>query len=421
MQIKKIFRFSGVVFLFLLGACGGGGGEDDDGPPIPVTTTNYAVDFSSTHVIGAPAAPDTVSASAALSTESGEDILASGSVTVTGTDATAVTINVGYAGENGPVAVPLVDAGSGRWEIPNGTELDLAEFRRLDATGYYVLIRSADGDLRGQILPPGWGVVTLELDASSVVPDSSSTGTAKAGFAIHPAWGTYQARVTVTGIGDVVGAGIRRAIAGAVGDLVAPLEESMTTAGVWGSRDINNVDASDLLTPAGIDLLVNGELYFSIETASYANGALRGQIIDESINVFETEMTSSQVVTGGPPVVSGATGRATVTWLGSLSRLGVAVNTDIPDALGVGVYEGAPGENGSLVFSLTPNVVLAGNWLLPPTELSTQQAGALEDGRFYVSIVTLGNPNGELRGQLFPENDSSTAVQIIGESGVNRP
>ena len=95
MQINKIIKLVGAVCLVATGGCSGGGGEDDDGPPIPVTTTNYTVDFSPTHVIGALAAPETVSASAALSTASGEDILASGSVTVTGTTATAVTINVG--------------------------------------------------------------------------------------------------------------------------------------------------------------------------------------------------------------------------------------------------------------------------------------------------------------------------------------
>ena len=41
----------------------------------------------------------------------------------------------------------------------------------------------------------------------------------------------------------------------------------------------------------------------------------------------------------------------------------------------------------------------------------------LEGGGLYISIVTLGNPNGELRGQLFPPNDSTTAVEFVGDPG----
>ncbi len=422
MKINKILILTGGVCLFALGACSGGGSDEDEGPPTPIVTTDYSVDFSSQHVIGAVAAPESVSATASLQSASGDDIVASGNVTVSGTTATAVTINVGYAGENGAVAVALIDAGGGRWDIPSGTELDLDELRRLESTGYYVQIQSPDGELRGQILPPGWGVGTITLDAASVVTGSTSTGSATAGFAINPSVGDYYVRMTVEGIADVTSAGIRDAIAGGVGDLVASLEESMTTPGVWGSRDINDVNANDLLTPTGIELLGNGQLYFSVESASNPNGAVRGQIIDDSIHIFYTEMTSSEVVSGGPPVVSSATGYATTTWIESLSRLGIAVNTSITNALSVGVYQGLPGENGILVFSLMRDAVLTGNWYLPPTDLSAEQADTFANGGFYVSIVTSGNPNGELRGQLaMPPPE--VAVKLIGPAGgeLNTP
>ena len=196
MRISKLLKMVPLLGLLALGACSGGGDDGPgQGPPTPITTTNYTADFSPTHVIDAAAAPATVSATASLSTASGDDITASGTVTVSGTTATTVTINVGYAGENGPIAVTLNDAGGGDWVVPSGTALDITALRILDSTGYYVRIQSPDGELRGQILPPGWAVGTISLDAASVVPGSTSLGTAKAGFALNPAIGTYYARV----------------------------------------------------------------------------------------------------------------------------------------------------------------------------------------------------------------------------------
>ena len=416
MCIRTIWKLVPVVGLLVLGACSGSGEDDDSGPPTPVTTTDYTVDFSATHVIGSTAAPTTVSASASLRSASGDDILASGTVTVAGTTATSVTINVGYAGENGPVALALVDNGGGNWGVPSGTELSVDELRRLNSTGFYVQIQSADGELRGQILPPGWAVGTIDLDGAAVVPQSTSSGTAKAGFAINPSVGSYYVRMTVSGVADVISAGIRDAIAGGAGELVASLEESMTTPDVWGSRDINDVNANDRLTATGIDVLVNGRLYFSVESAANPDGDLRGQIIDDTIDIFYNQLTASQVVTGGTPVVSNADGFATTTWIKPLSRMGVVVSTDITSAVSVGVYQGVQGENGLLLFSLMQDPLLPGYWQLPPTDLSAAQANALEAGEFYVSVVTSGSPDGELRGQLVMSPPNAT-VKLVGPAG----
>ncbi len=418
MQTKQKIQLSTLLCLWLLAACGGSGGDDDsDGPPVPVTTTNYQVVFSPMLVIGGTAAPDTVTATANLSSAAGEEITARGSVTVTGASATAVTINAGYAGEAGPVALALSDGGGGTWNVPSNTELSRDELLRLEASGFYVSIQTASGELRGQILPPGYIVAMVDLDAGSVVPETTSAGAARAGFAINPSTGFYAARVTVDGISDAFSAGIRSGIAGARGDVIAGLEQSLSASNVWGTRDINNVDASDRFSQPQLELLATGSLFFSVETAANPNGELRGQILDDSVVIFEDTLTTGEVVTTGPPVVSNAQGKATVTWIESISRLGVAVNTDITNALSVSVQQGAPGENGSVLFSLTPDVMLPGNWVLPMTELSAEQADALLNGQMYVSVVTAQYIDGELRGQLSLQPEEPTSIETIGENG----
>jgi hypothetical protein len=338
-------------------------------------------------------------------------------VAVSGVTASSVTINEGYAGETGPVVVTLIDGGGGTWNVPIGTELESSDLFRLDAAGYYVSIQSSIGELRGQILPQNWIAAVIDLDADSVVPASTSTGAAKAGLSLDAVTWRYRIRMTVSGVSDAMSAAVRNAIAGARGDVVISLEQSATDPNVWGSGDINNVNIDDRLTPFGLELLASGALYLSLESAANMQGDLRGQIIDDTINVFDIELTTFEVVTSGPPVASDAKGHAAVTWNEPLSRFGVAVNTDITDALGVFVNQGAAGENGTLLFSLIPDVTVPGNWVLSPTELDAGQAAAFLADEFYVSVVTGPYPDGELRGQLDPDANDMASSKTVGEGG----
>lgn len=412
MRTRNLQRWLGLLVPLTIAACGGGGGEDSDGsgPTIPVTTTRYEVRFSSDQVIAATAAPSSVTATADLSTARGDGTTASGSVTVSGTTATAVTVNAGFAGENGPVAISLAGGSGGTWNVPAGTELDDADFFRLDASGYYVSIRTPEGELRGQILPPGWLSAMVTLDDDQVIPAASSSGTAVAGFSLHPATGRLRLRMTIGGVSDILSAGLRTAIAGSRGDVAVAMEASASDPDVWGTRDINNVDAGDILTQTGIDLLSSGALYFGVATAANPDGELRGQVVDDSIAVVDVPLVDYQVVSSEAPVDSDAQGVATVTWVSALQRLGVAVNTDLASAIGVSVHQGAPGENGPPVLTLIPDVTLSGNWFVPPTNITADQAAALDAGNLYVQIVTDAYPEGELRGQVSLDPPGSPAV-----------
>jgi len=69
-------------------------------------------------------------------------------------------IHDGDIGVAGAVVVPLTQtpAGSGIWVVPAGTTLTDAQIARLRAGGYYVNVHTtlnAQGEIRGQLLPPG--------------------------------------------------------------------------------------------------------------------------------------------------------------------------------------------------------------------------------------------------------------------------
>lgn len=97
------------------------------------------------------------------STASGTGILvidpvtraASGSITITGMTATAAHIHIGAAGINGPVIVPLTDAGGGVFNVPAGATLTADQFRAFKQGELYFNAHSTTnpgGEIRGQIL-----------------------------------------------------------------------------------------------------------------------------------------------------------------------------------------------------------------------------------------------------------------------------
>ena len=80
--------------------------------------------------------------------------VASGSITITGMTATAAHIHLGATGVNGPVIVPLTDAGGGVFNVPAGAVLTADQFRAYKQGELYFNAHSTTnpgGEIRGQI------------------------------------------------------------------------------------------------------------------------------------------------------------------------------------------------------------------------------------------------------------------------------
>ncbi|RPH61371.1 MAG: CHRD domain-containing protein [Burkholderiales bacterium] len=80
----------------------------------------------------------------------------SGSVTTTGMKGTMAHIHEAAADANGPVAIPLVQDGDGKWSVPAGTKLNDAQYAALKAGKLYVNVHSArypGGEVRAQLMP----------------------------------------------------------------------------------------------------------------------------------------------------------------------------------------------------------------------------------------------------------------------------
>lgn len=78
----------------------------------------------------------------------------SGGIQLTGLTATAAHIHLAAAGVNGPVAMGLVSAGAGAWNLPAGSVLTAAQLKAFKQGNLYFNAHSAafaGGEIRGQI------------------------------------------------------------------------------------------------------------------------------------------------------------------------------------------------------------------------------------------------------------------------------
>jgi hypothetical protein len=100
--------------------------------------------------------PVKTSASGAGTITVAPDGAVSGSIKVTGVDATAAHIHMAASGKNGPVIVPLTKGSDGTFSVPAGAKLTGDQMKAYKAGELYVNVHSEahkGGEIRAQLAP----------------------------------------------------------------------------------------------------------------------------------------------------------------------------------------------------------------------------------------------------------------------------
>jgi hypothetical protein len=241
--------------------------------PVTVTVQNAAA--AAAAVMGPeqlfPAPASKASGMAHLTAQADSGAL-SGTVTLGGMNATAVTLHEGFAGSSGEALLALAPrtGHAGEWQVPANTTLSAAQVSALDNGELYVLATSSAhpaGEIRGQLAPGG---VSVTISPLSVSPEATALGVAAAGVAaatLDARAGTLTVHVNSGGIDDASAA----QLSGSTGAKLAGLARDPLDMGHFSIQ-------ATRLSAAQVADFEAGRLSVSVAASSLPEGVLRGAI-----------------------------------------------------------------------------------------------------------------------------------------------
>lgn len=330
-------------------------------------------------------------------------------------NATAAHLHSGIAGTEGGIVVGLNQDGSspGHWFIENFT-LTQADYDALVAARSYLNLHTPanpDGEVRGQLVPPGFVVTIDALAAGQEVPATASTGSGAVAATVNTTSGTAEFHINALGVDDAIAAHIHQAYAGVNGPIAIGLNQNATGPGHWSASAVT-------LTADQLTALRGGALYANVHTPALPAGAIRGQLVPDHVSLVFTTLDGQQEA---PPVTTSATGLAATTVDRSASTLTIHVNTNgVDDAVQAHVHRGARGVAGPVEIGLTQDAAVVSHWSAVGAPLTAGQLEAFLAGELYANVHTPANPNGEIRGQIervpvaAPPPDTSAPMVTLG-------
>jgi len=188
-----------------------------------------------------------------------------GRVTLSGIDATRVTLHAGHAGQNGPVVAEFT-RDDDAWLLHETVVFEQLPYSDGAGDGYYVQVDSDAGALRGQVIDRGWHLAVTRLTQGGLVPQLPINGHAVAGFALEPDDGQFYLRWTTSNVPRAMRARLRVMMHGRDPRTVVELTPSAHIAGVWGSGEINDDCHAARLSADDLRAYHDGRLFIQLDT-----------------------------------------------------------------------------------------------------------------------------------------------------------
>ncbi|MFQ5341158.1 MAG: CHRD domain-containing protein [Anaerolineae bacterium] len=206
-------------------------------------------------------------------------------------------------------------------------------------------------------------------------------------------------RITVADIDNITAAHIHLGNVGSSGSVVLTLYDGA------GPFDPDNPLAGTLtLTSSQATNLLAGRFYINIHTTDFPDGEIRGQIVPSTtVSRYEAHLDGDKEV---PAVDTTATGQAMLFLSDDEERLTYRVSVEnIENITATHIHRGQPGENGPIIFDLFDGTGTfdSANPITGTLTILASDVSDLRDGNYYVNVHTDDHPDGEIRGQVGPQ------------------
>lgn len=346
-------------------------------------------------------------------------------------------LHVGYAGQNGPVTIPLNVSFGFNPDIglfqpdSNIYVLDSSQMAALQQRRLYVNIHSMQypaGELRGQVLPEANEHYFINLLGSNEVPPVMTH--ASGAVAVE----AYDNEIVVTGTfrglesdfaTDIAGgAHIHRGMAGENGPVIIPINATEGADNRSGTFTANNNTFS--VSGEQLTRLDNRGYYVNIHSDNRPAGELRGQVAGAATQIALRSFLSGasevpSLISSGHGQIIAELSDSTLMVYGRFDDLEDPVATSI--AGGLHIHAGLAGQNGPVQFPLDAELdmdSLGGRLAASQNiyDLSGVQVLAAGFRGLYVNVHSTEHEGGEIRGQLLPESQIIFDGQLSGIFGV---
>ena len=269
---------------------------------------------------------------------------------------------------------------------------------------YGVTTGDDSGDNGGDDGGSGAIVYEADLSGAQVVPVVRTGATGKGTFALSADGMTLSYKISMSPGFAPTAVNLHL---GAVGENTGTTHQLSPVS--------TNMSGQIALTTEEQNAIASDQLYVDVPSQAYPNGELRGQLALVGAETFVAVPTGAQQV---PDTGSVYTAHASFILSPDQGTLiyHVATNATPTD---VRLHRGIGGVNGQVAYDLPVGggLPLDGTLQIGGTAGNSDPTD-LENGRFYLNIVTQQNPAGELRGQLLHPGEALLTGVLSGANEV---
>ena len=342
-------------------------------------------------------------------------------------DLTGAHFHAGIAGTNGGVVLDLTDDISGN-TISGSSPINIDFLNALLSGGIYINLHTDEnpgGEIRGQVYKLAREPYMFDMNGGQEVPPVTTSGTGAGIVTIDRDQTNAHYMIVYSNLeGNFTASHFHNGKPGENGGVIFDLTSSFNDVGgaygYWDQSDTPAFDASPLFR--------ENEVYVNVHTDLNPGGEIRGNVIRvrdlftaepfdpkfESSLTFVAELNGDNEV---PAVATDALGLATI-YIGE-DRTSATINVTVSGLsgpiTGAHIHDGVEGTNGPVVLPLT---VIGNRIQMDIDGITSGQLEKLLSGAYYINVHTAANPGGEIRGQIFLEQDITFVAGMSGENEV---